>query len=97
MGNTGKRYEASFKRQIIQQVLEEKFTISEINKKYNLGEGTVRNWIRQFYEECENNPDAKELKNIYEENRELRKELSAIKKENLFLKKGVAFFKQKTV
>ena len=61
-------------------------------KKYNLGEGTVRSWIRQFEEECEKNPEIKETKDIYEENRRLRKKLEEAKKEVRFLKKAAAFF-----
>ena len=29
-------------------VLEEGRTIASVNKEYNLGEGTVQSWIRQF-------------------------------------------------
>lgn len=92
MGSTNKRYEPEFKKKIVQLVLEEGRTISSINKEFNLGEGTVRSWIRQFDEECESNPDTRDLKDIYEENRKLRKELEEARKEILFLKKAAAFF-----
>ena len=58
---------------MVRLVLEEGRTIASVNKEYNLGEGTVRSWIRQFEEECEKNPEIKETKDIYEENRILRK------------------------
>ena len=92
MGKTNKRYEPEFKKKIVQMVLEQGRTISSINKEYSLGDGTVRSWIRQFEEECENNPEAQNQKEIYEENRRLRKELEEAKKEILFLKKAAAFF-----
>lgn len=92
MGKTNKRYEPEFKKKIVQMVLEQGRTISSINKEFNLGEGTVRSWIRQFNEECETNPDAQNMKAIYDENRKLRKELEEAKKEILFLKKAAAFF-----
>lgn len=92
MGNTNKRYEPEFKKKIVKLVLEEGRTISSVNKEFNLGEGTVRSWIRQFDEECETNPDTQNMKGIYEENRKLRKELEEAKKEILFLKKAAAFF-----
>ena len=92
MGNTSKRYEPEFKKKIVQLVLEQGRTISSVNKEFNLGEGTVRSWIRQFNEECEINPDSQNMKDIYEENRKLRKELEELRKENLFLKKAAAFF-----
>lgn len=53
MANTNKRYEPEFKKQMVRLVLEEGRTIASVNKEYNLGEGTVRSWIRQFEEECE--------------------------------------------
>lgn len=92
MGNTNKRYEPEFKKKIVQMVLEQGRTIRSINNEFNLGEGTVRSWIRQFNEECEINPDTQNMKDVYEENRKLRKELEEAKKEILFLKKAAAFF-----
>lgn len=35
-------------KKMVRLVLEEGRTIASVNKEYNLGEGTVRNWIRQF-------------------------------------------------
>ena len=67
-------------------------TIASVNQEFQLGEGTVRSWIRQFQEECETNPELNTTKDLYEENRKLRKELEELKKENLFLKKAAAFF-----
>ena len=72
---------------MVRLVLEEGRTIASVNKEYNLGEGTVRSWIRQFEEECEKNPEIKETKDIYEENRRLRKKLEEAEKEARFLKK----------
>ena len=73
-------------------VLEEGRTIASVNKEYNLGEGTVRSWSRRFEEEYEKNPEAKDTKDIYEENRRLRKKLEEAEKEVRFLKKAAAFF-----
>ena len=81
MANTNKRYEPEFKKKMVRLVLEEGRTIASVNKEYNLGEGTVRSWIRQFEEECEKNPEIKETKDIYEENRRLRKKLEEAEKE----------------
>ena len=80
---------------MVRLVLEEGRTIASVNKEYNLGEETVRSWIRQFEEECEKNPEIKETKDtkdIYEENRRLRKKLEEAEKEVRFLKKAAAFF-----
>lgn len=97
MANTNKRYEPEFKKKMVKLVLEEGRTISSVNKEYNLGEGTVRGWIRQFEEECESNPVSKETKDFYLENRRLHKELEEAKKEISFLKKAAAFFAKEIV
>ena len=72
--------------------MEEGRTIASVNQEFQLGEGTVRGRIKQFQEECENNPELNATKDLYEENRKLRKQLEELKKENLFLKKAAAFF-----
>ena len=92
MAKTTKRYEAEFKQHVVRLVLEEGRTIASVNQEFQLGEGTVRSWIKQFQEECETNPELNTTKDLYEENRKLRKELEELKKENLFLKKAAAFF-----
>ena len=75
------------KKKMVRLVSEEGRTIASVNKEYGLGEGTVRSWIRQFEEECEKNPETKDTKDIYEENRRLRKKLEEAEKEVRFLKK----------
>lgn len=92
MSKPQKRYEMEFKQHIVRLVLEEGRTISSVNQEFQLGEGTVRSWIKQFQEECEKNPELKKEKDLYEENRKLRKQLEELQKENLFLKKAAAFF-----
>jgi len=92
MAKPNRNYESEFKSKIVRLVLEEGRTIPSINKEYNLGEGTVRNWIKRFQEECEKNPVVNDTKDAYEENKRLRKELEAAQKEIAFLKKAAAFF-----
>ena len=78
MANTNKRYEPEFKKKMVRLVLEEGRTIASVNKEYGL--------------ECEKNPETKDTKDIYEENRRLRKKLEEAEKEVRFLKKAAAFF-----
>ena len=85
-------YEPEFKKKIVQLYLEEGRRIKSLNEEYQLGDGTVRKWVRAFREECETNPDLNHTKNLYEENRKLRRELEEKKKEIAFLKKAAAFF-----
>ena len=87
-----KVYEPEFKKKIVQLYLEEGRTIKSLNEEYQLGDGTVRKWVRAFREECGINPDLNDTKNLYEENHKLRRELEEKKKEIAFLKKAAAFF-----
>ena len=87
-----KNYEPEFKKKIVRLYLEEGRTIKSLNDEYHLGDGTVRHWVRAFQEECGTNPELQDTKDLYEENRRLRKELEEMKKENAFLKKAAAFF-----
>lgn len=87
-----KIYEPEFKKMIVRLHLEEGRTVKSLNEEYQLGDGTVRNWVKAFQEECGHNPEAKNEMELFEENRKLRKELDELKKENLFLKKAAAFF-----
>ena len=91
-----KVYEPEFKKKIVQLYLEEGRTIKSLDEEYQLGDGTVRKWVRAFREECETNPDLYHTKNLYEENRKLRRELEEKKKEIAFLKKAAAFFAKET-
>ncbi len=91
-----KIYGPEFKKKIVQLYLEEGRTIKSLNEEYQLGDGTVRKWVRAFREECETNPDLYHTKNLYEENRKLRRELEEKKKEIAFLKKAAAFFAKET-
>ena len=45
-----------------------------------------------FREECETDPELNDTKELYEENRKLRRELEEKNKEIAFLKKADAFF-----
>ncbi len=87
-----KVYEPEFKKKIVQLYLEEGRTIKSLNEEFQLGDGTVRKWVRAFREECETNPNLNDTKNLYEENRKLRRKLVEKKKELAFLKKAAAFF-----
>ncbi len=87
-----KIYGPEFKKKIVQLYLEEGRTIKSLNEEYQLGDGTVRKWVRAFRGEFETNPDLNDTKNFYKENHKLRRGLDEKKKEIAFLKKNAAFF-----
>lgn len=87
-----KVYEPEFKKKIVQLYLEQGRTIKSLNEEFQLGDGTVRKWVRAFREECETDPELNDTKELYEENRKLHRELEEKNKEIAFLKKAAAFF-----
>lgn len=91
-----KVYEPEFKKKTVRLYLEQGRTIKSLNEEYQPGDGTVRKRVRAFHEECEADPELKDTKEIYEENRKLRKEPEEQKKEIAFLKKAAAFFAKET-
>ncbi len=89
--NKQRVFDLEFKRQIVRLYLEGR-TIKSLNEEYQLGDGTVANWVKKYREECENNPILNNERESLEEIKRLRKELEELKKENAFLKKAAAFF-----
>ena len=87
-----KYYEQTFKNKIIQLHLEEGRTISSLNKEYQLGSGTINNWLKAYHKVCLVDPQKADEKDTYAEIHRLRKELEEMEKENRFLKKAAAFF-----
>lgn len=92
-----KVYEPEFKKKIVRLYLEEGRTIKSLNEEYQLGDETVRKWVRAFREECETDPELKDTKELYEEKRKLRKELKEQKKEITFLKKRLHSSQRKSI
>ena len=87
-----KVYEPEFKKKIVPLYLEQGRTIKSLNEEFQLGDGTIHKWVRAFHEECETDPNLNDTKELYEENRRLRKQLEEQKKEMAFLKKATTFF-----
>ncbi len=86
------RYNEDFKKEMIRLHLEDGRTKKSLSDEYNIGAGTLTNWLKQYREECKTNPILKEEQSSYETHRKLLKEIAELKKENEFLKKAAAFF-----
>ena len=87
-----KNYDQTFKDRIIQLHLEAGRTIISLNKEYQLGSGTINNWLKTYRKSCLADSKKAEEKDSYTEILRLRKELEEMEKENRFLKKAAAFF-----
>ena len=62
------------------------------NKEYTVSKAAISKWVKQFRDECQDNPKAQSDYDYMKENLRLRKELEEAQKEVLFLKKAAAFF-----
>ena len=85
-------YETELKEKILRMHMSEGRTIRSLTNEYNLGEGTIKYWLKQHRKECLTNLTLQEETKAMEENLRLRKEMSELRKENEFLKKAAAFF-----
>lgn len=86
------RYEPELRSEVVRKHLEEGRTIKSLTEEYNLGQGTVKLWLKKHREECQLNPETKKETDTYAETLKLRKELAEARKEIEFLKKAAAFF-----
>ena len=57
--------------------------MKSVNQEYNLGEGSLGKWIRDYSEECETNPELNNEKDQMAEILKLRKELAEAKKQSI--------------
>lgn len=87
-----RNYEQAFKDKIIQLHLQDGRTISSLNEEYQLGSGTINNWLKAYRQNCLTDPQKSDEKDSYTEILRLRKEVEELEKENRFLKKAAAFF-----
>ncbi|EJR93123.1 transposase [Bacillus cereus] len=81
-----KQYDEAFKKQCVELRIKEGRTISSIQRKFDLGHGTLNAWIQKYTSPLLDNEgtDMQEL-------RSLRREIQALKKENEFKKKATTF------
>lgn len=78
-----KTYDEAFKYECVQQVIK----VKEVQTTFNLGQGTLNNWIKQYKGSLSLLEEKAEA-----DHQQLLKELKELKKENEFLKKAAAFF-----
>ena len=76
----------------IQLHLQEGRSQGSLEGEYNIGRGTVSNWIKSYNEECQTDISKKEQKEEFADYLKLKKEIEDLRKENLFFKKAAAFF-----
>ena len=80
------------KEEIVHLHLSQGRTLDSLAAEYNVSKSAVTRWVKEFREECLNNPTAKGVLDKDEEIRQLRKRVMELEKELAFSKKAAAFF-----
>ena len=86
-----KKYSEDLKREVVKEFLKAENKVSEIAKKYNLAESTVRDWSTRYSEEysfMDQKFNLEQSKKI----REQQARITELEKENKFLIEASAFF-----
>jgi len=73
-----KIYEIEFKEKLVRMHLEEGGTVKSLNQEYNIGTGTLNNWIKLYRDECKINSVEKEQKDYFKESNILRKQIEEL-------------------
>lgn len=81
------KYEPELKKEVVRLYLEEGRTVKSLTDEYNLGNGTLRYWLKHLHKECDEQTEESNA-----ELQRLRKQNAELRKENDFLKKAAAFF-----
>ena len=79
-------YTPELKKKIVRLHEEEWLSYKSITAEYGVSKAVISAWCKQFCEECQINPEAKEDYDAMKEILKLRKELEEMRKRNLFLK-----------
>ena len=87
-----KQFNKELKKEIVRLHIEDGRTLNSLSDEYKISKATVSNWIKQYRNECQSNPQTQKDLETMELNRKLQKENAELRKENEFLKKAAAFF-----
>jgi transposase len=84
-------YENEFKTTIV-ELLKSGKKVSEVSQEYNLSEGMIRRWHREYDQKSGDLSKKRDLSSTEIELRQLRKQLRETKLERDILKKAVGIF-----
>ena len=87
-----KQFNKELKKEIVRLHIEDGRTLNSLADEYKISKATVSNWIKQYRNECQSNPQSQKDLDTMELNRKLQKENAELKKKIEFLKKAAAFF-----
>lgn len=92
MAGMRRKFDDSFKLEVVKMVKDQGLKVSEVCRSMNLGETGVRRWIQQYEAELQGNPgigkpltaDQQRIRQLEEDNRRLRQDVEILKKASAF-------------
>lgn len=92
MIRTRRYFDTSFKLQVVKMIREQGLSVPQVCKDMNLGETSVRNWLKQYEAELAGQPglgkpltvEQQRIRQLEEENRRLRQDVEILKKASAF-------------
>ena len=87
-----RRFSEEFKRDAVNHVVVEGYTIAAAAKAVNVLDGSLRGWYRKYAPEPEPCGENASVEDLKAENKRLRKELRNAEIEREILKKATAYF-----
>jgi transposase len=92
MSGMRRKFDDSFKLEVVKMVKDQGLKVSEVCRSMNLGETGVRRWIQQYEAELQGNPgigkpltaDQQRIRQLEEDNRRLRQDVEILKKASAF-------------
>ena len=87
MAGMRRKFDDSFKLEVVKMVKDQGLKVSEVCRSMNLGETGVRRWIQQYEAELQGNPgigkpltaDQQRIRQLEEDNRRLRQDVEISK------------------
>jgi transposase len=92
MSRSRRKFDASFKLQVVKMIRDQGLTIAQVCKDMELGESAVRRWLKQVQVEQSGQagvgkpltPEQQRIRQLEAENRQLRQDVDLLKKASAF-------------
>jgi len=93
------KFTREFREETVRMVIGDKLSVSEVSRRLQLPEQTIRNWIKAYSEGKlqEIGKGQKEMSALERELYETKRELARVKMERDILKKATAYFAKESL
>jgi len=92
MGRSRRKFDASFKLQVVKMIQDQGLTVTQVCKDMELGESAVRRWLKQVQDEQSGQAgvgkpltsEQQRIRQLEAENRQLKQDVDLLKKASAF-------------